>query len=115
MPSEVITALITNVLIAAERENAVVLAKSMTIDNQGGTSNRIVSIQDVFTPDTSVGGTVTPQDIARFQTTVLAGDIITLGEEDLKGVKCLGAMYVLSDVADAAGDRCYVTVGYEHE
>ena len=115
MPSRVVTALITNVVIAAERENAIVLAKSMTIDNQGGTSNRIISIQDVFTPSTSYGGTVTPQDIERFKTTVLAGDIITLNEEDLKGVKCLGAMYVLSDVADAGADRCYVTVGYEHE
>lgn len=115
MPSEVITALIANVLIAAERENAAILAKSMTIDNQGGTSNRIVSIQDVFTTDAATGAAAAAQDISRFQTTVLAGDIITLGEEDLKGVKCLGAMYVLSDVADAVGDRCYVTVGYEHE
>ncbi|MBA7708598.1 hypothetical protein ES703_117500 [subsurface metagenome] len=117
MPSQVVTALITNVLIAAERENAVVLAKSMTIDNQGGTSNRIISIQDVFSPSNYYGAPtpIPAEDIERFKTTVLAGDIITLDEEDLKEVKCLGAMYVLSDVADAALDRCYVTVGYEHE
>ena len=45
----------------------------------------------------------------------IQGDIITLGEQDLKGVKCLGAMKVICDVVDAALDRCYVTVGYEHE
>jgi len=115
MPSRAITALITAVVIAAERENAVVLAKSMTIDNQEGTSDRLVILQDTFTTDTATGAVAAAQTVERFKATVLAGDIITLGEEDLKGVKCLGAMSVICNVADGGADRCYVTVGYEHE
>ena len=115
MPSSVITALITAVAIAAERENAVVKAKSMTIDNQGGTTDRIIRIRDVFTTAAATGAVAAAQDEERYLATVIAGDIITLGEEDLKGVKCLGAMNVICDVADAGADRCYVTVGYEHE
>ncbi len=115
MPSRAITALITAVVIAAERENAVVLAKSMTIDNQEGTSDRLVILQDTFTTDAATGAAAAAQTEERFKATVLAGDIITFGEEDLKGVKCLGAMSVICNVADGALDRCYVTVGYEHE
>jgi len=116
MPSKVVTALITAVDIAAERENAVVQAKSLTIDNQGGTSDRLVTIQDVFNESAYYGNvTLTARTVERFKAKAPAGDMITWGEEDLKGVKCLGAMKVICDVADGALDRCYVTVGYEHE
>ncbi|GAH75970.1 unnamed protein product [marine sediment metagenome] len=117
MPSIVVTADDEVVEVAAERENAVVLAKSLTIDNQGGITDRVITLQDVFTPSNYYGApdTIPGQDIQRFRALVIAGDIITWGEEDLKGVKCLGAMKVLSTVADADDDHCYVTVGYEHE
>ena len=120
MPSIVVTADDEVVEVAAERENAVVLAKSLTIDNQGGTTDRVITLQDVFAPSNYYGAPtpIPAQDIERFKMKAIAGDVITLGEEDLKGVKCLGAMKVLSDVADMVGgatDHCYVTVGYEHE
>ena len=118
MPSEVIIATNAALEVAAERENAVVLAKSLTIDNQGGITDRVITLQDVFDTDTATGAAAAPQDIERFKAKVIAGDVIALSEEDLKGVKCLGAMKVLSDVADEVGgvdDHCYVTVGYEHE
>jgi len=117
MPSIVVTVDDEAVDVAAERENAVVLAKSLTIDNQGGITDRVITLQDVFTPSNYYGAPdpIIDQDIERFRALVVAGDIITWGEEDLKGVKCLGAMKVLSTVADAVGDHCYVTVGYEHE
>jgi len=99
-------------VIAAERENAVVLAKSMTIDNKAGGGDRVICIQDVFTPSPYLGVTPTEEEKDRYKVTAIQGDIITLGEQDLKGVKCLGAMKVYSDVADAS---CYITVGYEHE
>jgi len=117
MSSIVVIADDTAVEIAAERENAVVQAKSLTIDNQEGTTDRDIQLRDVFTPSNYYGAPspIPGQDIERFRALVAAGDIITWGEEDLKGMKCLGAMKVLSSVADAALDRCYVTVGYEHE
>jgi len=113
MPSEVVTANTTVQPIAAERENAVVQAKSLTIDNQVGAGDCEITIQDSFTPS-AYYGVPTPgaQLITRFRALVQAGDIITWGEEDLKGVKCLGAIGVISDVIKAT---CDITVGYEHE
>ncbi|GAI59254.1 unnamed protein product [marine sediment metagenome] len=117
MPSEVIIATNAAVDVAAERENTVVLAKSLTIDNQGGITDRVITLQDVFTPSNYYGAPdpITIDPIQRFRALVVAGDIITWGEEDLKEVKCLGAMKVGPTVADEDDDHCYVTVGYEHE
>ncbi len=113
MSSTVITADTAAQTIAAERENAVVVLKSLTIDNQrGGTDNEIV-IQDSFTPSAYYGVTSPgAQIIERFKVQAVMGDIITFNEADLKGVKCLGAMLVDSDNVDAL---CDITVGYEHE
>jgi len=113
MPSEVVTALMAAQTIAAERENAVVQAKSHTIDNQVGAGDCLITIQDSFIPSAYYGVAAPGAELEpRFQVTVQAGDIITWGEEDLKGVKCLGAMLVDSNVDKPA---CLITVGYEHE
>ena len=113
MPSTVVAANTTAQTIAAERENAVVKAKSITMDNLLGGGDRVLQIQDIFTPAVTdgVAGPV-ETTVSRFKYTALAGDQITLGEDELKGVKCLGAMKVISDVVDAS---CSITVGYEHE
>ncbi|KKL12966.1 hypothetical protein LCGC14_2530490 [marine sediment metagenome] len=115
MPSKVVAAVLEAdaAVIAAERENSAVLAKSMTIDNKAGGGDRVIQIQDVFTAAVTDGNdSPTEQEVDRYKITAIQGDIITLNEQDLKGVKCLGAMKVYSDVADAS---CYITVGYEHE
>lgn len=115
MPSTVVAAVLEAdaAVIAAERENAAVQAKSITIDNLNGAGDRVIQIQDVFTPSVTNGVSgPTEKEVDRFKYTALAGDQITLGEDELKGVKCLGAMKVYSDVADAS---CFITVGYEHE
>lgn len=117
MPSKVITAHTTAQTIAAERENAVVLLKSLTIDNQRGNTDNEIVIQDSFTPSAYVGHETPADDpgaqiIERFKVQAVIGDMITLNEQDLKGVKCLGAMMVDSDNIDA---DCDITVGYEHE
>lgn len=114
MPSKVDTAKITPTLLSiAQRENAAVLAKSLTIDNLNGGGDRVIEIDDVFTPaDSNEGTGLAEQTIERFKYTALQGDQITLGEAELKGVRCLGAMKVVSDVDDTS---CFITVGYEHE
>jgi len=113
MPSLVVTAHTTARTIAAERGNAVVKAKSLTIDNQVGAGDCAITIQDSFTPAPYIGVPAPGAElIERFRALVQAGDMITWGEEDLKGVRCLGAMLVDSDVIKAT---CYITVGYEHE
>jgi len=113
MPSQVVTAHTDARTIAAERENAKVLLKSLTIDNQRGNTDNEIVIQDFITisPYYGVGapGTTT---VERFKVQAIVGDMITLNESDLKGVKCLGAMLLDSDNIDA---DCDITVGYEHE
>lgn len=114
MPSLVDTAKITpTTLSITERENAVSVVKSLTIDNLNGGSNCVIEIDDVFTPAVTNGeSSPSEQTVERFKYTALAGDQITLGEAELKGVKCLGAMQVISDVDDTS---CFITLGYEHE
>ncbi|MBA7694880.1 hypothetical protein ES703_103495 [subsurface metagenome] len=113
MPSLVVTAHTDAQTIAAERENSKVQLKSLTIDNQRGNTDNEIVIQDSFTPS-AYYGTETPgaQIIERFKVQAVVGDMITLNENDLKGVKCLGAMLLDSDNIDA---DCDITVGYEHE
>ncbi|KKL81150.1 hypothetical protein LCGC14_1997620 [marine sediment metagenome] len=113
MPSLVVTGNTTAQTIAAERENAVVQLKSLTIDNQRGAGDREITIQDSFTPAAAYGATSpSAQVINRWRALVAQGDMLILGEPELKGIKCLGALLVDSDVTDAALD---ITVGYEHE
>lgn len=114
MPSKVDTAKITPTLLAiAQRENAAVLVKSLTIDNLKGTDDCIIEIDDIFTPaDSSEGTGLSQETIERFKYTALQGDQITLGEPELKGVRCLGAMQVISNRDDPL---CNISVGYEHE
>ncbi|KKK52930.1 hypothetical protein LCGC14_3099970 [marine sediment metagenome] len=119
MPSTVVAMDPSTAVIAADRADAVVIPTSMTIDNQGGGGNRVISIQDVFTPSVSnlVSGP-SETTVDRFRMRVDQGDMVTLGEEDLKGVRCLGKMEVTSKTTAnvlTADSACYVTVGYKHE
>lgn len=113
MPSQVVEAHTTAVVVAAERADAVVIPTSMVIDNKDGDDDRTIWIQDVLTPSAYYGeedpGETT---VDRYRITVIRGDIVSLSEEDLKGVKCLGALYI---DADAVDDGCFITVGYKHE
>lgn len=113
MPSLVVTSDTTAVSVAADRSDAVVIPTSMVIDNLGGGADRTIRIQDVFTPSDTAGETgASEETVDRFRIAVIMGDIISLSEEDLKGVKCLGALVVIGDAIDGG---CYITVGYKHE
>jgi len=93
--------------VAADRADAVVIPTSMVIDNSGGSDDRTIRIQDIFTP---TDGDETTVD--RYRISVINGDTVSLNEEDLKGVKCLGSLNIIADADDSG---CYVTVGYKHE
>lgn len=111
MPSQRVTANTTAQQVAAAIRNARYKITSLTIDNKAGGGDRQITIQDIFTPDVTAGvASPTAKAITRYTETVLQGDVVTLGEEDLKGIKCVGAIKVISDVIDAS---CYITVGYE--
>ena len=113
MPSQVVEALEEAQEVVAEREDAVVIPTSMVIDNKDGSADRTIWIQDVLTPS-AYYGEESPSEttVDRYRITVIQGDIVSLSEEDLKGVKCLGALYIDADADDS---DCHITVGYKHE
>lgn len=113
MPSLVVTANTTAQSVAAERRNAVVKPTSLVVDNDQGAADRIIRIQDVFTPSVS-NGVSSPVEttVDRFRATCPQGFVTTFNEEDLKDVKCLGALKVIANAIDAS---CYATVGYKQE
>ncbi|KKN35594.1 hypothetical protein LCGC14_0782040 [marine sediment metagenome] len=113
MPSKIVTAHTTTVSVAARRKNARHIITSLTINNHGGSADRTIRIQDIFTPDASNGvASPSEQTVDRLRVNIAMGDMITWNEGDLKGIECLGAVKVIGDAIDAS---CYVTVGYRAE
>jgi len=113
MPSLTVTANTVAQPIAAQRLDRVHRPTSLVMDNDAGAGDRVIRIQDIFTPAVSNGVPVPVlTTVDRFRQTVPIGDMINLDEDDLKGIKCLGSLNVISDVIDA---DCHITVGYETE
>ena len=111
MPSKVVQANSTAVEVAAERKDAVHRPVSMILDAEGAGADRTIRLQDVFTPSETVGQeSPSETTVDRLRYTVKQGSVDVFNKEDLKGVKCLGALKAISDVTDAA---LYITVGYE--
>lgn len=113
MPSLNVTAHTTAVQVAAERKNAKVIPTSLVVDNDQGAADRIIRIQDVFTPSAS-NGTSSPVEttVDRFRATCPSGFVTNFSEEDLKGVECLGALKIIANAIDAS---CYINCGYKHQ
>mgnify|MGYP001562621091 FL=1 len=113
MPSKIVSSHPTAVTVASRRRNARHLITSLIIDNDNGGADRTIRIQDVFTPgESNLVSSPTEQTVDRLRVDVLQGDVMSLSEEDLKGIECLGAIKVIGDAIDAS---CYVTVGYRPE
>ncbi|KKM66365.1 hypothetical protein LCGC14_1481950 [marine sediment metagenome] len=113
MPSLIVTASTTAQSVAAAVRNGVHEPTSMTIDNEAGSADRTIRIQDVFTPDVT-NGTASPSEttVDRGRWDVPQGDSLVLSEQDLKGIKCLGALKIIGDAVDA---NCHISVGYKTE
>lgn len=113
MPSKIVTAHTTAQSVAAAVRNGIHIPTSITIDNNGGSADRTLRVRDTFTPDVTNGvASPSEQTVDRLRMFVLLGDTITLGEEDLKGVKCLGSLSIIADAIDA---NCHISVGYKTE
>lgn len=98
-------------LFTAPRNKRVKLT-SITVDNQGAAA-RTVRIQDLFTPDPSMGTPVpTLKTIERAQLTVGAGLTGSMSAEELKNVPILGEAKAISDAVDA---NCVIIVSYSME
>ncbi len=85
---------------------------SIIVDNQS-TALKTITIQDVFTPDPSVGTpSPTEQTKNRLQLSVNAGLTATLDETSLRDVEVLGTAKAVANATDAA---CVITVIYHFE
>ncbi len=112
MATKKVTAHTTAVALFSTPEHSVGKISSINIDNQSG-AQRTVRLQDIFTPDASVGqANPTLQTIERFQATVANGLSFSADEASLKDVKCLGDAKAIAD--DISTD-CVVIVGYSIE
>ena len=87
---------------------------AIDIDNQS-TAARTVRLQDIFTPDASVGVT-TPSapspPIERFQATVGSGVSFSADEPSLKDLEVLGDAKAIADAIEA---DCVVIIKYHFE
>lgn len=84
----------------------------INIDNQSGAA-RTIRIQDVFTPDASVGVPVpVAQTIERFQITVATVTSVQVPDYVLKDIRMLGAAKA---IADAIAATCIIVVNYSFE
>lgn len=75
---------------------------SLNIDNQSAAACKLI-LQDVFTPDASVGTTSpTAQTIDRLQITVAIAQSLSIDKNSLENVKMLGVAKVKGDAISAS-------------
>ena len=85
---------------------------SVKVDNQGATL-RTIRLQDVFTPDPSVGvPSPSVQTIERLQISVGAGLTADVPEMELKDAGYLGDAKAIADAIDTS---CVIIMGYHME
>ncbi|GAI69444.1 unnamed protein product [marine sediment metagenome] len=81
---------------------------AIDIDNQSA-ADRTVRLQDIFTPDDSVGATGSEETKERFQATVGVGVSFSADEPSLKDLEVLGDAKAIAD--DISTD-CVIIVKY---
>ncbi len=102
MPSLAQTMAVATRVFAAEKLNAKIVPTQIIVDNEAGGGQRVITIQDVFTPAVSNGVPVpvlTTQN--RLIITVDNGGWATIAAEALKELEILGQLQAVIDVADA--------------
>jgi hypothetical protein len=98
---------------ATEKLNAKIIPTQIIIDNELGAAQRVIIIQDVFTPSPSNGVPVPVlTTVNRLQITVDNAGWATIAAEALKKLEILGMMQVLIDAADA-GTIATISWGFE--
>ncbi|MBA7610063.1 hypothetical protein ES703_17268 [subsurface metagenome] len=84
---------------------------AIDIDNQSA-ADRTVRLQDIFTPDDSVGATGSEETKERFQATVGVGVSFSADEPSLKDVEVLGDAKAIADAEEA---DCVIIVKYNFQ
>lgn len=105
---------------ATEKQNAKIIPTQIIVDNFNGAAERVITIQDAFTPAVSNGvpgpvATVVPRLII----TVDHGGWATIAAEALKELKILGQLQVISQLiplgANVPDANTIVTISWGFE
>jgi len=100
-------------IFAAEKLNAKIIPTQIIVDNEAGGAQRVITIQDVFTPSASNGVPVPVlTTVNRLIITVDNAGWATIAAEALKKLEILGQLQVIIDVADA-GTIVTISWGFE--
>ena len=102
MPSLAQTMAVTPRVFAAEKQNAKIIPSQIIVDNEAGGAQRVITIQDVFTPAVSNGVPIpVVTTVNRLIITVDNAGWATIAAEALKELEILGQLQAIIDVADA--------------
>ena len=122
MATKIVNAQTAGMVLWDENEHKKGRLVGLKIDNQG-ISPETINLKDAFTTDdgyTSGGSAYTAESLVsgsavnKFQVTAPAGDSISLGEEDLKGLEFLGRAEAMSVAASGyIASGCIITAQYE--
>jgi len=113
MPSLAQTMAVTPRIFAAEKQNAKIIPTQIIVDNEAGLAQRVITIQDVFTPAVSNGVPVPVlTTVNRLIITVDNAGWATIAAEALKKLEILGQLQVIIDVADL-GTIITISWGFE--
>lgn len=107
------TMAITPRIFAAQKLNAKIVPSQIIVDNEAGAGQRVITIQDVFTPSPSNGVPIPGlTTVNRLIITVDNAGWATLSEEELRDLKILGQLQAIINVADA-GTIVTISWGFE--
>jgi len=100
-------------IFAVEKQNAKIVPTQIIVDNEAGGAQRVITIQDVFTPAISNGVPIpVPTTVPRLIITVDNGGRATIAAEELKELEILGQLRADIDVADPG---TFVTISWGFE
>ncbi len=101
-------------IFAAEKHNAKIIPTQIIVDNEAGDAPRVITIEDFFAHDASIGVPVPPAAAAhnRLIITVDNGGWATIAAEALKELEILGQLQVRIDGED---DGTIVTISWGFE
>ncbi len=113
MPSLAQTMAVSPRVFATPKLNAKIVPTQIIVDNEAGAAQRVITIQDVFTPSAS-NGVPAPvlTTVNRLIITVDNAGWATIAAEALKELKILGQLQVIIDVVDA-GTIVTISWGFE--
>ncbi len=81
--------------------------------SNAGTNARLVTLQDVFTPDVSNGeASPSEQTVTLFKRNIASGEDIDENDIGLDGIEFIGALKIIGSVADT---DYHITTVYEFE